>query len=106
MYKKHGRCSRWCFRCCHKKSAYVADTYLEKADELSSGIRENLLSFTGSGHAFLLFDTPQTAAKVSRLFKYWVITRQGYFFFSDIPIVRAMGETTDPDIKSLISNYQ
>lgn len=68
-YKIETFFKRKVFRCCHKKASYEAGAYLKEYDDLATSIRDNMLSFYSSGHAFVLFDTPLTAAKVSKVFK-------------------------------------
>lgn len=47
---------------------YLADPYLDRVDELSNQLRNELITFNNSGHAFILFDSPITAGKVQKVF--------------------------------------
>lgn len=51
------------------KSSYDFRTRSEKLTEAKKSLLSELDNLTGSGHAFILFDTPITCAKVARLLK-------------------------------------
>lgn len=65
----HSPCRRWLFTLCRRKETYLADVYLDKLESLNNQLREEVMNFKNSGHAFLLLDSPISAGRLAKLFR-------------------------------------